>query len=141
MPSQSKDDPSAVERRQSRYHPGDMECRAATMFLPVFIFLKPPGSPSSNLDGLFRHAFGAEEATVALDFVRGPQRLVGIIGELHRRPAVRFHHLAHQRNRFQFAVRARRNAADKVVGQIGAPTEREIDLAAQGARGTPRSNR
>ena len=75
-----------------------------------------------------------EQATVPLDLLRRPQRLVGIVGELHRRPSVRLRNLADERDRLELSIGARGHAAEEVVGQIGAPAEGEIDPSAQGAR-------
>src|SRR5574337_1083826 len=60
------------------------------------------------------HAGGSEHASITFDFVRRPQRLVRIVGELDRRPAVRRHDLADQRDWLELAVDAGGSAADEV---------------------------
>src|SRR6202008_4359078 len=50
------------------------------------------------------------------------RRLRHIVRQLHRRPPIGLHHLAHQRNGIEPLRRDRRTAA-KIIGEIGPPPE------------------
>jgi len=69
------------------------------------------------------HAFGAEHATIARDLFGRPEHLVGIVGELDRRPPVDVGDFADDRDRLQFAVDPVGRAALEVVGEVGAPAD------------------
>src|SRR5260370_4127467 len=77
---------------------------------------------------LLEPALGAEDAQIARDFAGQSHRLVGIVGELQGRPAIRLADLADQRYRMQPVVRLGR-AADEVVGEVGAPAKAHSHLA------------
>lgn len=67
----------------------------------------------------------AEHAAIAGDFVGRSRRLVGVVGELDRRPPVGRDDLADERDRLQPVVLAVRRAVAEIVGDIAPqPIER-----------------
>src|SRR5215510_415187 len=73
-------------------------------------------------DRLLDPALGAEYPKVALDLARRAGRLVGVVGQFHRRAAIRLRHLADQRDGLERIV-ALGGAALEIVGQVGSPAE------------------
>src|SRR3978361_510921 len=70
----------------------------------------------------------AEHTQITLDLGCRSGGLLGIIRQLARGPAVDRRHLADQRDRIEIGRTVRR-AADEIVGEVGAPAERDADAS------------
>src|SRR5277367_1730777 len=70
----------------------------------------------------------AEHAQIALHFGWAAGGFFRIVRELYRGPPVDRGHLADDRDRIEVAGTIRR-AADKIIGQVGAPAETDSDAA------------
>ncbi len=79
---------------------------------------------------LIDHVFAAEDAQIARDLLGIAGRLLRIVGELDRRPAIGARHLADQRNRDQ-AGDIDRRCAIEIIGEVGAPAEGHAHPAAK----------
>src|SRR5690606_18090536 len=96
---------------------------------------KSPGFPRQlDLDQLSYPVFLAKDTKVACDLLRVSRGLLGIVGKLHRRPAIGLGHLADQRDGIETA-RRRGRAAGKIIGEIGTPAEGHAHLALEMAVG------